>query len=421
MVASLSAGTVFTTASGAMTARPGGTTPHTAAPLNKVMLQTYQGYSGAPIDYTSTTGLSAVSSPGMVSIAWGPQNQYVVQIRTTTVGTFASVNVLLPTPGIGGCDSAASSGGGQLDALTMSGPNVVAAAIEFICARSDPFSPGAVIGTICVGLEPTPAQGYYLYGNDGSVTGFGNNNYMNYVNGRLAPMLNAPVVGMSTTPSGAGYWLAAADGGIFAYGDAGFHGSAGDLQLQQPIVGMASTLDGGGYWMVASDGGVFAYGDAPYEGSTGNIVLNQPIVGMARTADNKGYWLVASDGGVFAFGDAGYLGSMGGHPLNKPIVGMSSTPDGKGYWLVASDGGVFSFGDAPFYGSTGNIVLNQPIVGMTPTADGMGYWFTASDGGVFAYGDAPFLGSLGTLLGSIGPIEGSVAFSGWPSIAGMAR
>jgi len=30
---------------------------------------------------------------------------------------------------------------------------------------------------------------------------------------------------MATTPDGRGYWLAALDGGVFAFGDAGFYGS----------------------------------------------------------------------------------------------------------------------------------------------------------------------------------------------------
>ena len=30
---------------------------------------------------------------------------------------------------------------------------------------------------------------------------------------------------MASTPTGQGYWLVASDGGIFAFGDAGFHGS----------------------------------------------------------------------------------------------------------------------------------------------------------------------------------------------------
>ena len=36
-----------------------------------------------------------------------------------------------------------------------------------------------------------------------------------------------------------------------------------------------------GYRLVASDGGVFAYGDATFHGSTGNLTLNKLIVGMA--------------------------------------------------------------------------------------------------------------------------------------------
>jgi hypothetical protein len=119
-----------------------------------------------------------------------------------------------------------------------------------------------------------------------------------------------------------------------------------------------------GYWLVASDGGVFAFGDAVFYGSTGDIALEAPIVGMAATPSGEGYWLVASDGGVFAFGDAVFLGSTGDIALEEPIVGMAATPSGNGYWLVASDGGVFAFGDAVFHGSTGDIALAQPIVGM---------------------------------------------------------
>jgi hypothetical protein len=91
---------------------------------------------------------------------------------------------------------------------------------------------------------------------------------------------------MSATPSGSGYWLVASDGGVFAYGDAGFYGSAGATPLNQPIVGMSATSDGKGYWLVASDGGVFAYGDAAYSGSTGGMTLSAPIVGFVARPTN---------------------------------------------------------------------------------------------------------------------------------------
>jgi hypothetical protein len=44
---------------------------------------------------------------------------------------------------------------------------------------------------------------------------------------------------------------------------------------------MAATPDGQGYWLVAADGGIFNFGDAGYFGSTGNLHLSQPIVGTA--------------------------------------------------------------------------------------------------------------------------------------------
>ena len=108
----------------------------------------------------------------------------------------------------------------------------------------------------------------------------------------------------------------------------------------------------GGYWLVASDGGIFAFGNAPFYGSTGDLTLNEPVVGMTASPSGHGYWFVASDGGIFNYGDASFHGSTGGTPLAAPVIGMLATRDGSGYWLVASDGGIFGF-NAPFYGSLG--------------------------------------------------------------------
>ena len=206
---------------------------------------------------------------------------------------------------------------------------------------------------------------------------------------------NAPIVGMAATPDGGGYWLVGRDGGIYAYGDAGFYGSAGALSLNSPIVGMAAEPGGGGYWLVASDGGVFNYGAARFFGSAGGQPLNAPIVGLAATHDGGGYWLVAADGGIFAYGDAAFAGSAGALSLNAPIVGMAAAPGGGGYWLVGRDGGIFNYGGAGFFGSTGSLRLNSPVVAMAAAPDGEGYWLAASDGGVFTYGTATYLGSLG--------------------------
>ena len=168
------------------------------------------------------------------------------------------------------------------------------------------------------------------------------------------------------TPTGNGYWLVASDGGIFAFGDAGFYGSTGAMALNRPIVGMAATATGHGYWLVASDGGIFTFGDAAFYGSTGGQPL-EPARSSAWPPRPTGTATGSSrrDGGIFSFGDAGFYGSTGAHPASTSrSSAWPRPPTGNGYWLVASDGGIFSFGDAGFYGSTGAIKLNQPINGM---------------------------------------------------------
>jgi hypothetical protein len=238
-----------------------------------------------------------------------------------------------------------------------------------------------------------------------------------------------------TASLAAGYVLAAADGGVFAFGRA-FHGSAAGLALRAPIAGIASTPDGGGYWLTAADGGVFAYGDARFYGSMTGITLNNPVEGIASTPDGRGYWLVASDGGVFAFGDAHYYGRLN---MPHPVVGIASTGDGDGYWVMTDTGAAFAFGDAsavqeaPFgygyvaiarvLGTPRGIALlnidgtrytfnaadadcpptapfalptNAGMVGIATVGAHCGEWLAGWDGGVFAFG-APFLGSAANL------------------------
>ncbi len=196
--------------------------------------------------------------------------------------------------------------------------------------------------------------------------------------------------------SAAGYWLLGADGGVFSFGDAPFHGSTGDRVLNRPAVAMAARPDGSGYWFAASDGGIFAFGDARFFGSMGGVALNQPIVGMAATPSGAGYWLVARDGGIFAFGDARFFGSTGGRTLNQPIAGMATTSAGDGYWLLAGDGGIFTFGHAGFFGSlpgSGLCATSSPAARLVASASGQGYWVATADGAVTPFGDAADLGS----------------------------
>ena len=172
-----------------------------------------------------------------------------------------------------------------------------------------------------------------------------------------------------STPDGKGYWVLALGlsglGSVEHFGDAGFFGdeltpTASSGHVGTPVA-MAATPSGNGYWIVDSDGGVFAFGDAGFYGSMGGVRLNAPVVGVAATADGHGYWLAASDGGVFAVGDAPFGGSMAGVHLHGAIVDVAGNPTGGGYWLAGADGGVFALGGAPFDGSMAGLSLAQPI------------------------------------------------------------
>jgi len=239
----------------------------------------------------------------------------------------------------------------------------------------------------------------------------------------------------SAAPVGAGYWLEAGDGGVFAFGTP-FEGSAASDPTRCPANppdrampngscwSSAPTPDGGGYWIVnAYSGDVYTYGDAGYYGQpadtgaySGGADLWPTALAIVATPDGKGYWVLEEGligiGSVQAFGDAVDYGDevtiarTTGH-VGVPVA-MAATSDGGGYWIVDSDGGVFSFGDAGFYGSMGGTRLNAPVVGMAVTPDGKGYWLAASDGGVFSFGDATFGGSMaGTRLAK--PVVGIAA------------
>ena len=88
--------------------------------------------------------------------------------------------------------------------------------------------------------------------------------------------LNQPIIGMGATPTGAGYWLVARDGGVFTFGDARFHGSGSGAPSLQ-FAGMAPTPTGDGYWLVTRTGSVFAFGAARWHG---DLSYSRPVVAI---------------------------------------------------------------------------------------------------------------------------------------------
>ncbi|HUY86550.1 MAG TPA: SGNH/GDSL hydrolase family protein, partial [Acidimicrobiales bacterium] len=154
----------------------------------------------------------------------------------------------------------------------------------------------------------------------------------------VAALFSSPVVALAPSNADKGYWLATSSGSVFAYGGAKYYPPAplpgsgtspsvpnGPLRKKSaPIVAMSATPDGHGYWLVGSDGSVYGFGDARY---------------FSQAAGSSGGSAPTGSGGGSAAGP-----TSGGAPiagLSAPIVAMSATPDGHGYWLVGSDGSVY--------------------------------------------------------------------------------
>ncbi len=137
----------------------------------------------------------------------------------------------------------------------------------------------------------------------------------------VQPACDTGLIGAPT--SSGGYLMAASNGTVYSCGGVPLYGSMGGKTLNAPVVGIATTPQGG-YYEVASDGGIFAFGPgANYYGSMGGKTLNAPLVGIATTPQG-GYYEVASDGTVFPFGPgASFYGSVGATATNSHIVAMT--------------------------------------------------------------------------------------------------
>ncbi len=157
---------------------------------------------------------------------------------------------------------------------------------------------------------------------------------------------------------GGGIWRIDLGGALYATDGAPYLGSMGGVTIDLPMAAMASTPSGDGYWMVAADGGVFAFGDARFHGSIPGVLpsgvsLASEIVDIEPTPSGDGYWLLGADGGVFTFGDAEYAGSLPAlgetmcpHGSDEAAAGILAL--GNGYLIADRSGVVYGFGaDVP--------------------------------------------------------------------------
>jgi hypothetical protein len=263
-------------------------------------------------------------------------------------------------------------------------------------------APGSPTTTTPPVSPPTGNHGYWLVGSDGGIFSFGSAPFHGST-GSLR--LQRPVVGIAPTSTEGGYWLVASDGGIFTFGNAGFYGSLPGIglapagsssphRLNQPVVGLVPSADQKGYFMVAADGGVFTFGDAKFEGSCPGIGgCVGTAVAVMPDGTGKGYWIVTSSGQVYSFGDATYFGAPG--PQGVPVTSAVRTANGGGYWILLANGTVDAYGNAARLGGpTGSAGGANPATAIFTTSDGGGYWVATANGAVYSFGDAPYKGGM---------------------------
>ncbi|MDQ1446474.1 MAG: hypothetical protein QOI20_2938 [Acidimicrobiaceae bacterium] len=202
---------------------------------------------------------------------------------------------------------------------------------------------------------PPDDDGYNMVGESGAVYGlgglgsFGHYNANYYGGANAGNVVNYPTHKVTdleiARPTRAGYLILGSNGGVYAYGDAGFRGSAAGL-VTGTAVDMTVHPTGSSYWIVASDGGVFAFPNpgAPFYGSAAGVI-NGPAIGIAASVDGGGYWIVSDKGSVYAYGNAPFKG--GGIPSSAwPAKSITPSLSGQGYWILGNDGLAYRFGDA---------------------------------------------------------------------------
>ena len=86
--------------------------------------------------------------------------------------------------------------------------------------------------------RPIPATGTTCSGSRAS-SGFGNDNYLVYLDGAQYYNLNRPMVGMAPSPDHGGYWLVGVRRRRLHIRRRHFYGSTGSLVLNRPVVGIA--------------------------------------------------------------------------------------------------------------------------------------------------------------------------------------
>lgn len=132
-------------------------------------------------------------------------------------------------------------------------------------------------------MEASPVGiGYWVTEADGKVWHFGSAGFYGDLPS-LHVHPNRPITAMPPSSTGLGYVLVAADGGAFKFGSGvHFYGSLPSIGAKATdVIGLALTPDEGGYFIAAANGLVWAFGDATAQKSPSGLSSHLPVVAIA--------------------------------------------------------------------------------------------------------------------------------------------
>lgn len=265
-----------------------------------------------------------------------------------------------------------------------------------------------------VAIIPTyTGNGYWLVASTGLI--------LNYGDAPHYPTFTPshPIVGASAHPSAYGFVTVGSDGGIFTYGACGFHGSIPGganppyntpIPLPAPIVAVSLSFDGNGYFLLDSQGAVYAFGSAAWEG---NAPISAPDSAVAIVHDFgfDGYYVFSALGATYAIppGTPPYYGNI---PLTsgRLVVAAAPCPTSNGYVVIDNAGEAFAYGGSTYHGNYSGAPLNKPMDSVAIRPDNSGYWMGAQDGGVFTF-STPFYGSAVTFVGPPFPLAANAVYA----------
>jgi hypothetical protein len=216
---------------------------------------------GSPRDRGLGTGRAIAGVPG--------RSSYLTADPAGRVLGFGGPAGGSPKAAIQAADIASTPGGQGYWLLTPTG-----GVYAFGQARHHGSLARSGIGAGGVKIRSTPSgAGYWILGGDGRVYAFGD-----------AAKLRSAAAGAVDfwpTPSGGGHWTLTADGRVGASGDAAHFGDIPNLGVRwtKPAVAITGMPSGRGYAIASADGGMFNFGSSPFLGSLGGS--GRRIVGLA--------------------------------------------------------------------------------------------------------------------------------------------